>query len=539
MAQFIMPISDALKSDVDLILNKTSEDTPNKSSINITDRPTFGSYRLMCTFFGDDRTTQERFEVEPIEIRKLDIVQSFTENFADEITITVSLMPSQYLQLYDNSRGLKCSLEFYRGDRNTGRYEKTPVITREYLVIFKNKTDIRKKYSKQSLIPDNTSQKSSEQQGNLIPDIEFQLIEEMYYNIRKKKFNFILRNVTVKDAILMVCKICDIKQVGLVDPDNTKMYENFIIPPNMTFDQMLSYIQSYYGVYNKGMGFYLTEEILYVYPIYETNPSTSESAHFYYVGNNYTGIEVTHAFSDDIVHIVLNGFAKERDLQDEGAEQQGTMVVIQDATRIIDSATTISESTDSPGTGLGKVSVSELNTTSFTAGDNDVGMKYATYQPMFLFDNSNPYRIRTSLNEYRRTLLSVIWANAEPFVLKPGYKINYHYDGEDVDNRDSESDVSASAMYDVKSGICSTVRYTFRLAGRFGPTYIYSCESTIGLSLEYTPANQEPKGATAASSESARSTKEVSSGGSNTKALIGSKGSTIATQTTKTSVGLF
>ena len=539
MAQFIMPISDALKSDVDLILNITSDDTPNKSSINITNRPTFGSYRLICKFFGDDRTTQERFEVEPVEINKLDILQNFTDNFADEITITVSLMPTQYLQLYDNSRGLKCSLEFYRANRNNGKYEKEPAITREYLVIFKDKTDIRKKYSKQTLVPDNVGQKSSEQQGNIIPDIEFQLIEELYYNIRKKKFNFILRNVTVKDAVLMVCKICNIKQAGLVDPDNTKVYENFVIPPNMTFDQMLSYIQSYYGVYNKGMGFYLTENILYVYPIYETAPTTPESAHFYYVGNNYTGIEVTHAFSNDIAHVVLNGFAREKDLQDEGAERQGTMIIMQDATRIIDEATTIGEATTSPGTGLGKVSINELNTSSFTAGENDIGMKYDTYQPMFVFDNSNPYRIRTSMNEYRRTLLSTLWANAEPFVLKPGYCVHYHYDGEDVNNRDSESSVSASSMYDVKTGVCSIVQYVFKIAGRFGATYIHTCESNISLSLAYTPANKEPTGETATSSDAARATKEASSGGKNTKALAGVSSNSSNVATTKTQVGLF
>lgn len=543
MSQYVMPISETMRSDVDLVLNEAvPDDAPDRSSIEITERPSYGSYRIECTFFGDDRVTEERFEVIPFEIRKLEIKQNFTENYTDEITLTVSLMPVQYLQLYDNSRGLKCTIKFTRADRNNGHIETEPVITREYLVIFKDKTDIRKKYSKQALVPDNAAQMTADQQGALIPDVEFQLLEQSVYNIRKIKFNYILRDVTVKDAILMVCKICEIKTVGIVPPDNTKTYENFVIPPNMTFDQMMSYIQSYFGVYNKGLGYYYTQDVLYVYPNYETDPSTPESAHFYYVGNNYTGIEVTHAFSNEIIHIVINNFAKAKDLQDEGAENAGTAVIIQDASRVIDSATTIGESSSNPGTGLGKVTVSELNTSIFSAGENDVGMTYNTYQPMFAFDNSNPYRIRTELNNYRRVLMELKWSNAQPFTLLPGYRIYYHYDSEDVENRDSEDTISASSMYDTKTGICASATYTFTQAGRFGSLYIYTCEAKLILSLSYTSANSEPTGSTTASTDNARATKEVSSGGQDTPALRGMQtiaNNSIARAGTSIKVGLF
>ena len=528
MSQYIMPLSETMKANVDLILNDAvAEDTPNSSSIQITERPTNGSYFIECTFFGDDRNTGERFEVVPFEVRKLTILQNFTENYTDEISLVVSIMPNKYLQLYDNSRGLKCSLRFTPVNRNTMKKSAAPTIIKEYLVVFKDKTDIRKKYSKEAMAPNKQGEKTQEQQGALIPDAEFQLIDQTTYNLRKIKFNFQARGVTMRDVILLTCKLCNITQAAVVQPDNTTVYENFLIPPNMSFDQMMVYLQSYYGVYNKGMGFYYTNDVLYVYPLYETNPSTPESAHLYYVGNNYTGNDVNHAMAGTITHIILNGFAKETDLQDSGAENDGTTLIVQDATRIIDRATTIMESgaRNKGSTGLGPVSISELNTNIFAPVDMEVGMTYNAYQPMFRFDDSNSYKIRTDLNSYRRAIVYTKWEAAVPFTFKPGYRLYYHYDSEDLTKKDSESDVSSSSMYTTKTGICSAVTYVFLEAGRHGSEFVHSCSSDVILSLQHAPANSEPTGETITNVDAARATKEVGSGGLNTAALASSTSS--------------
>ena len=519
MSQYIMPVSDTMKANVDLILNEaSSSDTPNASSIDITERPAFGSYTIDCLFFGDNRTNNERFEITPFEVVKLTIEQNFNNSYTDEISLVVSLMPTQYLQMYDNSRGLKCSLKFTPTDRNTMHKETAPTIIKEYLVIFKDKSDIRKKYSKEALIPDSGVEMTQEQQGAMIPDAEFQLIDQSSYNLRKIKLNFIARKVTMKDAILLICKLCDIKKTAIVQPDNTKTYENFYIPPSMSFDQAMVFLQTYYGVYNKGLGFYYTDDTLYVFPECETKPTTPESAHLYYVGNNYTGNDVNHAMSNTITHIILNGFANERDLQDSGSEMEGTSMIIQDATRIIDKATTIGES---GATGLGKVSISELNTNIFSASESDIGMTYNAYQPMFRFDDSNPYKLREMLNAYRRTLVTTQWAAAVPFTFKPGYCIYYHYDGDNIANREQDATISASSMYTTKTGICSGVSYTFLETGRHGSEYVHTCQCDLVLSLEYTPANQEPTGETISDVDAARSNKEVSSGGLDVASLSG------------------
>lgn len=519
MSQYIMPISETMQANVDIILNEASSpDNPNTSSINVTERPMSGSYMIECMFFGDNRTNNERFEITPFEIVRLTIEQNFNTNYTDEISLVVSLMPTQYLQMYDNSRGLKCSLKFTPMNKNTMRRETAPTIIKEYLVIFKDKSDIRKRYSKEALVPESRGRMTQEQQGALIPDAEFQLMDETAYRLRKIKFNFIARQVTIKDAILLICKLCHITKAAIVQPDNDKLYENFYIPPSLSFDQTMIFLQSYYGVYDKGLGFYYTDGVLYVFPECETKPTTPESAHLYYVGNNYTGNDVNHAMADSVTHIVLSGFSKEKDLQDTGSEMEGTSMIIQDATRIIDNATTIGESN---ATGLGKVSVNELNTSVFSANKLDLGMVYNAYQPMFRFDDSNPYKLRELLNAYRRVIVSAQWDAAVPFTFKPGYCIYYHYDGENIAKNDQGATISATPMYTTKTGICSGVSYTFLETGRHGGEYVHTCQCDLVLSLEYNPANKEPSGNTVSNIDSARSNREVSTGGRDVRALAG------------------
>ena len=188
MSQYIMPISETMSTNVDMILNEVeTPGSPNKSSLSITRRPKFGTVKIKCIFHGDNKTNGRAFELEPMEINKLIFEQDFQNKYTDEITLNVSMMPTQYLQLFDNSRGLKCTLTFTPCDLESGNEDIDDSWSREYLVIFKDKTDLRKKYGKKSLIPDKASEQTNEQQGALIPDIEFQLMDETAYHLRKIK----------------------------------------------------------------------------------------------------------------------------------------------------------------------------------------------------------------------------------------------------------------------------------------------------------------------------------------------------------------
>lgn len=523
MAQLIMPISDLMKENVAIILNEDNDrPSSNGSSINITKRPKYGSVKITCTFYGDDRTTGEHFELTPIEVTKYDIDQNFDASYTDNISLSVSLMPYQYLRLFDNSVGLKCRIEITSCDRNYAKEDDTSTFAKEYLALFKNKTDIRKQISKDMLSPDTDTRVTIEQQDSLMRDIEFQLIEQLAYDIRKVRVNFILTNASVKSAILYLCKVCKINTIAMIEPDNKRIYNNLIIPPTMTFDETMMYLQDYYGVYNKGMSYYLTENILYIYPMYETNPSTRDTCHLYYVGNQYTGSEVNHAYSEDICHIILSEFSNTKDMLDTGIENVGTTYIIQDADRIVDIAATIGESSriNNGASGLGKMHINELNTSVIDLKDITGGATYDAYNPKFVFDYCNPYTIRSKIHAFNRAIVVTSWPNAVPFTFKPGHKLYYHYDSEDVENRNQEEATGAIAKYTTKTGTCSAAIFKYRMCGRIGTELIHSCEASIILSIESDKPNKKPTASLSSVITNARSTKEFNTGGEDTKALI-------------------
>ena len=521
MPQYLLPISDTMRENVAAILANEASDAPKQASLNITKRPAFGSYHITCIFHGNNRVTGKQFELEPLMVEKIEFKQDFKNNYTDEITLVVSIPAVSYLQLFDDSAGLKCTLRFTPCSLEYIQFDDDDSWVREYLVVFKDKTDIRKKYGKQALIADNEQTKGIEQQNAMLPNIEFQLIDQTAYNLRKLRFNFQARQATMRDVILYICRMCSIPKIAMVEPNNTTKYNNLVIPPLMTFDNAMTFLQNHYGVYDKGLSYYYTEDVLYVYPPYEVEPTTPESVHLYYVGNNYTGLKVCHAYASDITHIIITDFVKTQELVDAGVERIGTDVIIQDAGRIIDRQSIITEAPHAKGTvGLGTVHLNEVNTTVYSPTDRQIGMTFDNYQLMFQFDNSNPYIVRSGINSYRRSLVGIDWHAAQPFTFKPGYKVYYHYDSEDVTTKDQDTNVDTSYMYTTKTGICEAVTYTYKMAGRIDKEHIYTCNAKLVLSIQYTPVNEKPEAETVSNLNTARGTKEVSLGGTNTPSLI-------------------
>lgn len=514
-------MSDLMSHNVDNILNPNYDDSKTTlSTFKIVDRPYRGYYDLYVKFFGDNFVTNAKYEFEPIQINNLFIQQNFNKKYTDEISLNVSLTPEQFLTMFDNSRELKCTIEFRLRSKDYDYIENEPLITKTYRAIFKEKTDIRKRIPKDVLIPKDTIEQSTVQTDQLFSSVEFQLMEELPYNLRKVKMNMQARGVTVKDMILLVCKVCEIKTICLTEPDNDTVYDNFIIPPTMTFDEVMNYFQDYYGVYDKGFQYYFTDDILYIFPPYETEPESPETSHMYYAGANDHGVEVFHAYDDaGFAHIVINNAVNSNDLADQAVENIGTGVIFQDATRVIDLASTIGEAEDQfrAFLGLGALDVKDANTGMHMCNDDDVGASYNVYNPMFQFDYGNRYKYRSIINSYRRNIISSNWNSAVPFTFKPGYKVYYHFDSEDPARREQGNVVGDSFLYNTKSGVCEGIMYKFEPVSKKGEDWIYNCIGTFNLSCEFDKAKQEPKGGNVSSIPSAKATKELTGG--NTGAL--------------------
>ncbi len=515
MAQHVIPISDIMKSNIDTILNSDYDlgSNENYSGISITERPSTCIVDIECKIHGRTKETDEDFSFEPYSITKLVIDQQFGLNYSDNISLVLTLTPMQLLSMLDNYRDLKCTILIKPREIETEYIDDTTLyLDKTYLVLLKDK-ELRKRLPKKAIVPDTLLDKNNEHSDQMFDNVEVQLITESEYLLRKKQFNFIARDTTVKDVILFIAQSCDIPQVCMTEPDNTKTYTNIVIPPRHTFSTCMDFLQNYYGIYNKGLSYYYMDDTLYVYPAYETQPTTPESAHLYYGGQNaFLGNKIYHAMSDDIAHVVINTTPVIKDLIDGGIENYGNAISFQHSDRIVDLISTIGEGSSSAAAkiGLGALDIKEPNTSIFAFESTDSGISEDVYSERFQFDDANSYKYKSELYGFRRTILATSWQNAVLTIFKPGYLLHWHYDGEDTSRQQVSEEYAAatedgelqvdyveptysdSSEYMSRDGICESVTYTFLMAGaRTAKRHYYACTADMILSLQYEPAKVE------------------------------------------------
>ena len=502
MSQYRMPISETMKKNIDSIINTDYElgVIYQQSGIKIVDRPSSALLDFECKFHGRSSITGEDYEFEPYSVTKLVIEQQFNDSFMDNITLMVSLTPLQLVNILDNYRDLNCTIILkQRYPKFDFVFHDKVVFDETFKVVVKDK-EIKKRLSKKALLPENKMDQNIEHSSQMFDRVEFQLIKEESYLLRKKKFNFMMRDVTVKDVILYMAKQCGIKQVCLTEPDNKQVYTNMIVPPQKTFVTCMEFLQNYYGIYNKGLSYYFTDNTLYIYPAYETNPTTKDSAHLYYAGEDaVTGVELYHAYSEDnMIHIVIASTPIIKDLVDGGIENFGNATLFQHSDRIVDLYSSIGEGVGNypARMGMGRLDIKEPNTSIFSPKDTDFGLSKDTYNIVFKHTN-NLCKEKSDMYSYMRSLVAFKWQNAWPDSFKPGYLIHYHYDGEDIERRldGDELDYADSAEYMTRDGICQSVTYTIQPAQgeKLSKRQTYSCIADVILSVEYEPANPEKK----------------------------------------------
>lgn len=488
-------ISDTMTACAESIMSKKVETSAPVFGVQLTRKPVSGQYDIFVEFHGTRITDNSPFLMSPLDINKLVVEQNFTENYMDVISLNVSFLPEQLLTFVDNYRNLRATL-IIRYVRATDMWidMDEPCLNREYLVVLKDK-DIRKRINKQVMIPESGLDSNNENNFAMFSGIEVQLIDERAYNLRKQKFNFQLRDVTVKQTILWVAQCCKITHVHMPEPDNKVVYKNMVLPPTHTFESAMRYISEQYGVYAKGLGFYYTNDVLYIYRAYDVNVPTDSHAHFYYIGHGkYTGCDLYHAYAGDIAHIVINKAVNIKDMMDSGIETVGNDFTIQDANKIIDKYTTIqnANNTKEASLGIGRLSVNESNSVRFNMTD-DTGIMDDAYNAMFFYDQSNPYKIQSYMHAYRRSFYGFDWEAAVPYTFKPGHLISYHYDGEDIMRREQGVLIGASLQTMLKTGIVENTTYVLIPVAKQNNKYVYACVANILLSMQSENAIDSPQ----------------------------------------------
>jgi len=362
-------------------------------------------------------------------------------HFTDYITLEVLLTPLEYFELVKNHQDLYINIEmnYFHANIKENINDRKPIV-RNYRCLILDPEDLTKKYPIELLRPDE-GDPIQEGHRSARLEVSLQLIDDKIYQIRHSKLNTILSGrdstLTIEKTLHTIAMMFGISNVHIVTPDNTNGYKHIILSPPMGIDTIFEYIHDKYGVYHNGFNYYYTDDVLYIYPPYDTDQENiNENINIYNIPEgHYSGLEAYHMIKGKNIHILSNSEVISKDLTEVGLENFGNGITHIRADRIIDKYIVVEEN----GSYIKEDNLINLEmTTNKSMGDQVLNTQYR--EPCV-----NTYKHASDIVKSNANLLLVKWFKAIPKSLYPGQKVYYHYDDE--------------GKYSVKSGILEYVRY--------------------------------------------------------------------------------
>ena len=201
-----------------------------------------------------------------IFLENISIVEDFVGSLTTQINITFN---TSYIDNYIIEKSI---------DKLTGVLEIVPLMD-------SGSRDIDKqpiKFEGILIYPDERDRSTSESpefnQGSPLYTVTLSLVFEKYYNARHGEFSSIFTNNTnVEGAMTYIASHFnfDLSKLNIVKPiDNTRSYENMLIPPGLKFADVYTYLQEHYGIYNHGISTYYNGDTLEIFPPFKTVDKT-------------------------------------------------------------------------------------------------------------------------------------------------------------------------------------------------------------------------------------------------------------------------
>lgn len=395
-----------------------------------------------------------------LEDIELTIHQDHVRKYTDVIKLFFTLSLKDYIKIISVYQDLRCNIFILNHyDNSLNKRTEKPGIKLDKKVIFETKDDLFKTYHKSDIISDDKIVRTEAQNSQRVP-VHAELIDDILFDARKFEFNMICRNTDVEHVLHLITGLLQPKFKCILKPDNETIFPNFPIPGMKNLSETFKFIdQQCGGIYDAGLGYYWTEDTLFIYPLYNFEPEISPYiVHFYFVGeNSLTGGGNFHTYKNDCYHVITNKKPTSTQLMEQSAENIGNGFLIQRNSLLFDKWRVQEESefVVIPD-GIIRMQVDNSNT-----------MSAFSHNMKFVYGEENLADCKASLAMMNGTVTKIEWEHAVPFIVKPGWKIMYHYDGEET--------------YEIKSGCCIGASYRYVSAGREGADRLYTCHAELAL----------------------------------------------------------
>ena len=395
----------------------------------------------------------------PDWIDHLTITQSFAENFGDIVMLQFACKPADYMTLFNNSQGLQVALRFvYYDSQLAQRVFTPPPVARVYKAVLLDPQDLSKKYTTGSLMPTATMPQTEQHVSTRIP-ATLHLIESTVYTLRQQQIHGIYKTAKAADVMSHIVQSFSIKQLYMVPPDNTMAWDHIVIHPAQGIDQIFDYLQYNHGVYMKGIDWYYTNNMLYVYPAYENNPIIPYKADIYNAPEgSYAGLYSYHnPDTSNHIGIVSTTKVKTTDISRPSAENAGSNFSFVRASTIVDKFAT----TTAKGTFIN-------NNNALTVGTqiNRTATQNAN-NPRYSKATDNIFEESSKLAKWSAVLLETSWRNAVPYLLYPGHNIRFNFD--------------RNSVFTTQQGILEKVVYQFSKVRQISNGYVYAGDATLNI----------------------------------------------------------
>lgn len=367
------------------------------------------------------------YKVTPRRVLAFGIQQDFVQSYTDQTSITIELMPKEIQEMLQNTQDLECIVKLTPMDSMsfTEVYDQEEIIYEKKVILPENQ-DLEKKFNAGAYVNTETGEYDTlKQQDTWIP-IELQLMDKDIYEIRHVQINAMFNDVTHEALLHWIGQQFNVDEVKCVAPDNTRTFKNLVIPPTKDISTVFPYLQERYGIYAKGMGYYVMKGILYNYPLWDVNQSTSPEdsvLHIYKGPEKYfLGLDKYHARIDKDIHIVTIAPVDLSALNTAGSENTGNVHVSTNAEAIYDQFAPINKD--------GSITRDGSDITTVTL-QNEAGNMTSNMQNVkYTGERTNIYQSTSEMAANDGTMIKIGWKCAYPHAITPGQHVIYYYTGE-------------------------------------------------------------------------------------------------------------
>lgn len=387
-----------------------------------TAKPTRFEYRALL------HTEKEDLPVLKIDV--IDIVRDYVNNVGEIVQVEFKMPLGEYItRLYPFRANLEFTIKrILLTDDTNSRLTDSRIITTRFKAVFI--ADENPNYTGTDL-----ERMDIESLNNLnIVQVRLQLLNRSLEVIRVRQTQGIFRQVKMKQLIhnliageslkIQIDGKPAIDAINIVEPDNSEVRKQVIIPSATSITAIPSFLQEKMGgVYNANIGNFLQSYAKrltwFVYPtgnIKRFDTTKDDRVIFYALPEGrFQALDRTYQKDASILKVLITGQRKYQDAADVDYMNQGSGFRMADARAFMKRSVQITD--DGP-----KALRSNLNT-EIVAEQRKDGLNFAKLAA----PSSNPFKQYSRVNARNVARVDLVWENSDPELIYPGMPCKFIY----------------------------------------------------------------------------------------------------------------